>query len=262
MKKAKQPVKKKNISLYRRLTICYQRFVFILKMSVILLLSLFIFTDLFKNFKEKICDVFYQETAKYGFVLQNVIIEGKKNAEYKDIIDLLEAEQGAPIFSINIKKVKERLENHIWLKTAIVVRQLPSTIYIAVTERTPIAIWQFKQKLYLVDAEGNRIVKHQGQEVGDLIQVVGQDANIYAQGLLIDLNSYPALAAKVKSAVRYGQRRWNLNFEQNITVKMPEDNFNEAYDYLYALNKNKNLFDQDYKMLDLRDSKKYYLEKN
>jgi hypothetical protein len=43
---------------------------------------------------------------------------------------------------------------------------------------------------------------------------------------------------------------------------MPEDNFNEAYDYLYALNKNKNLFDQDYKMLDLRDSKKYYLEKN
>jgi cell division protein FtsQ len=261
MKKPKQSVKKKNISLHRRLTIYYQRFVFTLKMTIALLLGLLIFTDLFKSFKEKIYDVFYQETAKYGFVLENVIIEGKKNAEYKDIINLLGVEQGAPIFSINIQEVKERLENHIWLKAAIVERQLPSTIYIAVIERTPIAIWQFKQKLYLVDVEGNRIAKHQGQEFGDLIQVVGQDANIYAQALIDDLNHYPGLAGKVKSAVRYGQRRWNLNFEQNITVKMPEDNFNEAYNYLYALYKNKRLFDQNYKMLDLRDSKKYYLEK-
>jgi cell division protein FtsQ len=262
MKKSKQSVKKKNISLHRRLTIYYQRFVFISKMTIVLLLGLLIFTDLFKSFKEKIYDVFYQETAKYGFVLENVIIEGKKNAEYKDIINLLGVEQGVPIFSINIQEVKERLENHIWLKAAIVVRQLPSTIYIAVIERTPIAIWQFKQKLYLVDVEGNRIAKHQGQEFGDLIQVVGQDANIYAQALIDDLNHYPGLAGKVKSAVRYGQRRWNLNFEQNITVKMPEDNFNEAYNYLYALDKNKRLFDQNYKMLDLRDSKKYYLEKH
>ena len=73
---------------------------------------------------------------------------------------------------INIQEVKERLENHIWLKAAIVERQLPSTIYIAVIERTPIAIWQFKQKLYLVDAEGNRIAKHQGQEFDNLIQTL------------------------------------------------------------------------------------------
>ncbi|MDP4709351.1 MAG: FtsQ-type POTRA domain-containing protein [Rickettsiaceae bacterium] len=232
-----------------------------LKITIAILLSLLIFTDLFKSFKDRMYDVFYQKTAKYGFVLQNVIIEGKKNAEYQDIVNLLKVEEGAPIFSINIQEVKERLETHIWLKAAIVERQLPSTIYIAVTERTPIAIWQFKQKLYLVDVEGNRIAKHEGQEFGDLIQVVGQDANIYAQALIDDLNRHPGLAGKVKSAVRYGQRRWNINLEQNITVKMPEDNFNEAYNYLYALDKNKRLFDQNYKMLDLRDSKKYYLEK-
>ncbi len=261
MRKSKKSVKKKKISFRRKISIYYQNFVLLLKFLLLSLVVLFIFTDLFDNFKIKFFDIFYKESIKYGFELKNVSVAGQKNAEYKDIITSLGKDKGDSIFSVDLHKTKEILENHRWIKTAIVERRLPSTISIAIIERKPVAVWQFEQKLYLVDSEGNRIAKYQNNKLEELIHVVGQDANIYAKTLLDDLNRYPGLASKVKSAVRYGGRRWNLNLKQNITVKMPENNFNEAYDYLHLMNKNDRLFDQNYKLLDLRDSYKYYLEK-
>ena len=70
------------------------------------------------------------------------------------------------------------------------------------------------------------------------------------------------MAKKVVSAVRYGQRRWDLNLEQKINVKMPEKGFQEAYDYLNSLNKEGKLFDQNYKVINLKDPSKYYMEKH
>ncbi len=258
-KVAKRP-NRTSISLKRRGAILLHRSIFFIKLWILLLLGIFIFTDYFKVYKVKVRVEFNEFMASYGFVLKNIVVSGEKNTPYKDIIKSLDADKGIPIFSVEMQEVKERLEDTTWVKKAIVERRLSSTIYIAVAERKPIAIWQFKRKLYLVDAEGNRIIKYNGRGFSELIHVVGQDANIYTSSLLADINIYPTLASKVKSAVRYGQRRWNLHLEQDILVKMPEYGFDAAYEYLYNLHKDKKLFDQNYKMLDLRDEYKYYLE--
>ena len=249
------------ISLKRRWAILLHRTIFFIKLWIIIFIGLLIFTDYFDSYIRKARKEFNEFTANYGFVLENIIIEGRENTSYKDIIQTLKADKGSPIFSVEMQEVKGRLEDTTWIKKAMVERRLPSTLYIAIIERKPIAIWQFKKKLYLVDTEGNRITKYNGEGFSELIHVVGQDANIYASNLLSDINIYPNLASKIKSAVRYGNRRWNLHLEQNIIVKMPENGFREAYEYLHLLNKDKKLFDQNYKMLDLRDPYKYYLEK-
>ncbi len=249
------------ISLKRRWQVLLHRIIFFIKLWILLFIGLFIFTDYFDSYKEKAKNRFNEFTASYGFVLENIKIEGEKHTSYKDIVQALRVDKGAPIFSVDMEEVKGRLEDTTWIKKAMVERRLPSTIYIAIVERQPIAIWQFKKKLYIIDSEGNRITKHSGEGFAELLHVVGQDANIYASSLLADINVYPNLASKVKSAVRYGNRRWNLHLEQNIIVKMPENSFSEAYEYLHLLNKDKKLFDQNYKMLDLRDPNKYYLEK-
>lgn len=263
MKKSKTVKKanRANISLKRKWVLFLHRVVFFLKLVTLLLLVLLIFTDYFKIYKDKARDEFNSYMARYGFVLENIVVEGQENTSYNDIIKILNADKGDPIFSVELQAVKERLEEATWVKKAIIERRLPSTIYVAIMERKPVAIWQFKRKLYLVDAEGNRITKYNGEGFVDLIHVVGPDASIYASSLLEDINRYPNLASKIKSAVRYGNRRWNLNLEQGIVVKMPESAFGEAYEYLHLLHKDKKLFDQGYKMLDLRDSNKYYLEK-
>ncbi len=251
----------KNLSLQRRMTFYYKRVLLICKILIAAFIALLLFTNLLDNQKAILHKKASHFLANYGFVLENVIIEGQKNSSLQDIVDIINADKGTPLYDININSVKTKLESNIWVKGALVERRLPSTLYIAIVEREPIAIWQFEQKLYLVDSDGNRIALYSGQNVGDLIQVIGQDANIYAQGLINDLIVHPNLSEKVKSAVRYGQRRWNLIFKEGITVKMPEQGFEQAYDFLNFLDKQGKLFGNAYKMLDLRDSNKYYFEK-
>ena len=44
-------------------------------------------------------------------------------------------------------------------------------------------------------------------------------------------------------------------------LKMPETNFDQALHYLTELHKAQKLFDQHYKIIDMRDHTKYYIEK-
>lgn len=257
--------KKTNISIRRRIAIYYNRFVLLIKLSLLTVICLFFFTDLFKVTKNQLLNSFYVFSSKHGFALQQVELLGNKNLSTKYLKDNLGADIGTPIFAINLKGIKHRLEKNIWVKNAIVERNLPSKITVFVTERDPIAIWQFEQKLYIIDSEGNLITQYKNQDgdndFDELLHVVGPGANIYAQGLIESLDRYPELASKVVSAVRHGKRRWDLNIDQEITIKMPEDGFGKAYDYLHALDRGGKLFNQNYKTIDLRDPDKYYLEK-
>lgn len=260
-KKKENKPKKNNLSFKRRLLVYYYRAIIVLKLFLICFILLFFFTDLFKQTKQAIKQSFYLISAKYGFILQNVIIEGQENMPINDILDAIKVEKGSPLFAVNIEEVQKILDSNFWIKTNLVERRLPNTIYITVIERLPIAIWQYNKQLYLIDSEGNRIL---AQDIGkfiNLLHVVGIDANIYADSLIQSLNRYPDLSRYVISAVRYGGRRWDLNLQQDILIKMPEKDFDKAYDYLNSLNKSKKLFDQGYKMLDLRDVNRYYLKK-
>jgi cell division protein FtsQ len=254
----KKKLKKPNIPLRRKIAVAYSRLTILLKLSIVLFLYLLFFTKYLDSQKQKIAEGIYEFTADIGFSLENVLIEGQYNSFSDDIISALNADIGTPIMSIDLLKVKARLEKNTWVKMAVVERRMPKTIYIGLVERAPIAIWQNNQKLYLIDDEGNKITNAM-QKFSHLLHVVGPDANIYAHKLIYTLSKYPEFAGKVVSAVRYGNRRWNLNLLQNITIKMPEMGFEKALDYIIKLYEAGKLFDQGYKILDLRDPTKYYI---
>jgi cell division protein FtsQ len=253
--------KKPNITLRRKVTIAWARFVFAIKLSILVLLGVLFFTNYFNSFKQAIAQHVYEFTGDIGFRLENVHIEGQHNTRPEDVLATLNADKGTPILSVDIKDVKEQLEKNPWIKAVAVERQLPATLYIAILERAPVAIWQINGKLYLIDEDGFNITAKNIENFAYLPHVVGIDANIYAVKLIEDLKYDTAIAKKMVSAVRYGERRWNLNLEENITVKMPEKNFEAALKYLSDLNKVSKLFGQNYKIIDLRDLTKYYIEK-
>ncbi len=245
----------------RRLSLYYVRFILIVKVLLTLIIVIFLFTNFFQVQKQKIFNIFLDITSDAGFVLERVIIEGQKNVTENDIIMSIGLDRGVPIYSLNIDDIRKRIEENPWVKIALIERKLPNTLHVAIMEKTAIAIWQFQQKIYIIDEEGNRITSKDIEKFADLIHVVGQDANVYARGLIEDLDRHPSLSKKVISAVRYGHRRWDLNLEQKINIKMPDKGFSEAYDYLYALDKKGRLFNQNYKVINLKDPSKYYIEK-
>lgn len=256
LKKKKKP----NILLRRKIMIIYTRVTLVLKIALVIFCYLFFFSNYFAHLKQEITQNIYELTSDAGFTLENVIIEGQLNALESDILATLNADKGTPIFSLNLALIKENLEKNDWIKEVYIERRLPNTIYLNLRERTPIAIWQINGQLFLIDQEGYKITNLIDQ-FQYLLHVVGPDANIYASKLISDLTKYPELANKLTSSVRYGQRRWDLNFEQNITVKMPETNFEEALEYIAKLNNENKLFNQFYRLIDLRDRTKYYIEK-
>ena len=252
---------KVKLSFKRRLDLYYSRFLFVMKITLVILPILFFFTNFFAGSKEQLKQQIYKITANNGFVLDKVIIQGQSNVSSSDIVKAIKARNGSPIFAIELEEIKKRLDNNPWIRTSIVERRLPDSLYIAIFERQPMAIWQFNKKLYLIDSDGKRITNKNIENFSDLLHIVGDEANLYAKTLMNDLAQYPDIADKVKSATRYGNRRWDLILQENILVKMPESNFNIAYKYLHELNKNKKLFANRYKSLDLRGKDKYFFEK-
>lgn len=253
--------KKQNIQLRRKIAILYRRSIITTKVIAFIVLYLIFFNRYFIDVKNKIADIVYDASINAGFVLKNVVIEGRINASQNDILEALDARKGVAIIAINIDNVKNNLESNSWIRAAAIERKLPNTIYIAISEKTPIAIWQNNKKLYLIDALGNIITDQNIEKFANLLHVVGIDANIYADQLIHDISQHPNIAAKIISASRYGERRWNLNIEENITVKMPEIGFVVAFEYIAKLDRAGKLFNQNYKVIDLRDANKYYIEK-
>jgi cell division protein FtsQ len=259
--KASNKKKKANIPLRRKLAVVYIRVVFFIKITLVVLLSSFFFTSYFVPVRQEMIQNIYEFTSDIGFRLENVLIEGQYNTKEEDILATLNADKSTPILSLNLEAIKNNLQRNPWIKNvAIIERRLPNTIYIRLIERVPIAIWQFNEKVFLIDEEGYKITADIGIFT-NLPHVVGSDANIYTSKLIQDLARHPELAKKITSSVLYGKRRWNLNLEQDITVKMPDSGFDRALDYLAGLDMKNLLFNQHYKTIDLRDSSKFYIEK-
>lgn len=258
----KNVVAQPSVSLKRRIRLYMDRALLSTKVIAAILIYLFFFTSHLNPVKRWFISHFSDIAADNGAVLENVLIAGQNNLSTDDIISTLNADVGTPILSINLEKVREELLRNDWVKDAAIERRMPNVLYVSITERKPIAIWQKDKKLYLVDEEGHVIAPDDIKKFVGLTHVIGNDAPANALSLNEELEKDPELAKKVVSAVRYGDRRWNLILEQGITIKMPEISFDKAYRYLSKLNESGKLFDNNYKVIDLRDESKYFFEKN
>ena len=64
-----------------------------------------------------------------------------------------------------------------WVKDARVSRRLPDTLVVDIVERTPAALWQDRQQLALIDADGVVLDRVPVDKMPDLPLVIGPGAN-------------------------------------------------------------------------------------
>ena len=131
---------KPNITLRRKIRFYWEKMFFILKITLVLLICLGYFTETLNPIKRWVVSHLYESAAEEGLVLENVLIEGQHNVSTEDIAATLNADVGTPLLSIPIEHVREVLLQNDWIKNVIIERRFPSTIYINITEREPIAI--------------------------------------------------------------------------------------------------------------------------
>lgn len=88
------------------------------------------------------------------FVLREIKVLNNKKVTEKEIIELTGLKGGERLFSIPIKKIKEKILLNPKIEEVVIVRHLPSTLEIKVKEREPLAIITQNNKGYLIDKKG------------------------------------------------------------------------------------------------------------
>ena len=236
------------------------RILFLAKLTIVMaFLSAFIW--LYNNINP-IIDEFYGFTADLGFVVNDLTIEGQKYTTSEKLSKIIKIKPGMPIFAISLSDLKSRLESVDWIKYAIVERRLPESLHITVVERTPIALGQKNRKLYIIDDEGVIINdKNNIKNYLTLPIIIGDGAEIYANSLINTLKIEPELFKHITSITRISERRWNIRLDDKLEIKMPEENFDKAWQIVIKLYKKNELLDANITSLDLRIPNKIFVEK-
>jgi cell division protein FtsQ len=201
---------------------------------------------------DRLAEAAYQLTADAGFAVDDVLVEGRGRTDPSAILAALRVQRGTPILAIDPRAARARLEALPWVRQATVERRLPKLVYIRLTERNPLALWQLDGKLSVIDRTGEVISGVTAKQFARLPLVVGQGAPHHAAALVAMLDREPDLRPLVTAAVRVSGRRWNLHLRGGIDVRLPETDPAEAWVQLARLEREHGLLGRDVVAIDLR----------
>ncbi len=191
-------------------------------------------------------------SADAGLEVRNVLVEGRGQTSSAALVELLAIERGMPILAVDPEDARARLEDLPWVAEVAVERRLPDTVFVRLTERRALALWQNGGEIAVIDGEGRVIPGVHPGRFAKLLLVVGEDAAPHAAALLAMLTGEPDLADKVTAAIRVGGRRWNLRLDGNIDVRLPEEGAPAAWSRFARMVRQEDLLEHDVAVVDLR----------
>jgi cell division protein FtsQ len=156
------------------------------------------------------------------------------------------------LLALDPSQVQARVESLDWVASARVRRLWPSTLVVEVERRQSYARWRENGAITVIDANGERLLTERAADHPELPLVVGAGAGPAAQPLLIALEELPQVRERLKSLVRIGDRRWNVELQNGARVALPEEGAVEALVELEALQSQYALLDRPLAQLDMR----------
>ncbi|MFZ4689310.1 MAG: cell division protein FtsQ/DivIB [Polymorphobacter sp.] len=165
---------------------------------------------------------FVRTTAKAGFEVRHVEITGTRELGKLPIYDAALAGTSNAMLNADLSAIRGRLKKLDWVADASVGRRLPDTLTIHITERKPVALWQFRRRFAAIDITGKPLTTQKLERFSALPVVVGPGANTRVRELLALTASAPTLSGKVDAAVLVGGRRWDVKFKSGETLALPD----------------------------------------
>lgn len=183
--------------------------------------------------------------------VKTVMVSGAVNAEPAHLREALKLNRGDSLVGFDAQSARKRLQELAWVKSAGVVRVLPSTVKVEITEFEPLARLEYQGDVWIIAPDGHMITKDY-ENFENLPVLRGKGARESAAALFELLGAYPEMAKEVIAGVYVGERRWDIEFTSGAIVKLPEENPRLAMNYLRVLQKERDLLDVAEVMVDLR----------
>ena len=192
------------------------------------------------------------QAAHVGFAASEIVIAGVSGARADEVREAAMPKGKQSLFSADPGAVRERVEQLNWVEKASVRRLWPSGLKITVTRRQAFALWKQGKDSAVVDAAGQPLVNVRWNEFTGLPIVIGDGAGPSAQPILSAVENSPVLRARVVSATRVGDRRWDLKLKSGTIVALPADGAVSALKMMDGLHAKHGLLDRPLARIDLR----------
>ncbi len=197
-----------------------------LKILLVFIVIIFISLIFFK--KEVI--FLYLKDDKYTFTdnkettLNEVWVTGLNNELKENIIKAVKYNIGDYVNIINIKRIKERIDELNWIKSSKVIIYPHGIMEIIVEEYIPFAIYYDTEKYFLINKNGYKFIEIYKKQYQNFFEITGKDS-LDAINNLKDLVYYIYSSnLNLDKATRIDSRRWDLYFKNDMHIKLPADN--------------------------------------
>ena len=198
-------------------------------------------------------DKIVMASAEAGFTVDNILVEGRNYTDPTVLLAIVNVQKGDPLFSFNPQDAQDLIAQIGWVENVQVERRWPDTIYIGLTERTPMVLWQSDKRLKLLDSNGEVIVTDNLQRFAELVMISGSGAPEHAKALMGDLSAEPEILKHIETAKRVGQRRWDLRTKNGVEIQLPEEDVGLALRRLAGAQEEDGLLDKDIVSIDMRE---------
>ncbi|RZJ44405.1 MAG: FtsQ-type POTRA domain-containing protein [Brevundimonas sp.] len=187
-----------------------------------------------------------------GLKLEKVFIEGESAEANAAIRQAVQLNAGQAMTSIDLDAVRQRVEAVGWVKSVRVVRLLPNTLIVDVTEHDRMAVWQTGGRNVVIDGHGRVIAGADAGRYPNLPLVVGEGAEQAAAEILPLVAQRPRLMSRLEALVRVDDRRWDLRLKDGSLIQLPATNQDAALIQLDEMDQRRRLLELGFARIDLR----------
>lgn len=157
-----------------------------------------------------------------GFEVQRVTVTGVDRMNELKVYERAFARRDQPMPLVELDTLRDELLELPWVADARVSRQLPDTLAIDIVERTPHAVLRKPGRLVLIDGEGVELEPIAPDNAEGMLLIEGPGAARQVPALAALLDVAPALKPQVDAAEWVGNRRWNLTFNTDQILALPQ----------------------------------------
>ncbi|MHA1539940.1 MAG: cell division protein FtsQ/DivIB [Alphaproteobacteria bacterium] len=217
--------------------------------ATVILLAIFVMGQ----FNVPLSKPFVELSRETGFTLKAVTIDGQKEINLKKYAKThLNRYKGDSIFDVDLTRLQKDLAKLSWVKTATVSRKLPDTILVLIEERKPVALWQLKGKLSVVDKDGVILTQRHAKKFSRLPIVIGKNAPKHVSEIVAILEETPKLNKRVTAMTWIGDRRWSVRLDNKTDIKLPEKDTAHAWQRFAKMEESSKIVKKNVVGVDLR----------
>lgn len=221
--------------------------------------------DLINKKFDNIMGMFFKSSVDYGWSIDDILINGRAKTNFADLQQVINLDRSNSILAVDLNQLQQNIQTLPWVQKAEIKRSFfPNLLQIKLTEKDVLALWQYGNKFYPVDTNGN-LIEADFTPHKPILVIVGRNAPEKINELLQITSTNPELNRRIKAAILHSGRRWDVvfdNIEKGTVLKLPEKHLAEAWKKFVKIENQHGILKRKLTFIDLRYDNKVIVSVN